>query len=132
MPSRPVSTSRHIVQARLHRERNRDLEIAAATAAEDRGDSPCRLPHRNPRHIALRYSASREAPLRGLTLENTFHPSHMIGCMVGAAVGFFLGFFLGFPLLFLIGKKFFLLIHVLALGGASLGNLIGKSVMRSK
>lgn len=77
-------------------------------------------------------NASREAPMRGLTLENTFHPSHMIGGLVGAAIGFFLGFFLGFLLLFLIGKKFFLLIPVLALGGAALGNWIGKRLMRSK
>ena len=77
-------------------------------------------------------NASREAPLRGLTLESTFHPSHMIGGLVGAAIGFFLGFLLGFPLLFLIGKKFFLLIPVLALGGAALGNWIGKRLMRSK
>jgi len=76
--------------------------------------------------------ASREAPMRGLTLENTFNPNQMIGGLVGAAIGFFLGFFLGFPLLFLFGKKFFLLIPVLALGGAVLGNWIGKRLMRSK
>ena len=56
----------------------------------------------------------------------------MLGGIIGAAIGFFLGFFLGFPLLFLIGKKFFLLIPVLALGGAALGNWIGKRLMRSK
>lgn len=56
----------------------------------------------------------------------------MIGGLVGAAVGFFLGFFIGFLLLFLVGKKFFLLVPVLALGGAALGNLIGKRLMRSK
>jgi hypothetical protein len=77
-------------------------------------------------------NASREAPLRGLTLDNTFNPSHVIGGMVGAAVGFFLGFFLGFLVLFLIGKKFFLLIPVLAFGGAALGSLIGRMLMRSK
>ncbi len=76
--------------------------------------------------------ASREAPLHGLTLENTFNPTHMIGGLVGAAIGFFLGFFLGFLVLFLVGKKFFLLIPVLALGGAALGNLIGKMLLRSK
>jgi hypothetical protein len=77
-------------------------------------------------------NASREAPLRGLTLENTFHPNQVIGGMVGAAVGFFLGFFLGFLVLFLVGKKFFLLIPALALGGAALGNWIGKRLMRSR
>ena len=77
-------------------------------------------------------NASREAPLRGLTLENTFNPTHVIGGMVGAAVGFFLGFFLGFLVLFLVGKKFFLLIPVLAVGGAALGKWIGKMLMRSK
>jgi len=51
--------------------------------------------------------------------------------MVGAAVGFFLGFFLGFLVLFLVGKKLFLLIPALALGGAALGNWIGKRLMRS-
>jgi hypothetical protein len=77
-------------------------------------------------------NASREAPLRGLTLENTFNPSHMIGGLVGAAVGFFLGFFLGFIVLFLVGKKFFLVVPVLALVGAAIGNLIGKMLMRRK
>lgn len=77
-------------------------------------------------------NASREAPLRVLTLENTFNPSHIIGGLVGAAVGFFLGFFLGFPLLFLIGKEYFLVMLVLALVGAALGNWIGKRLMRSK
>jgi hypothetical protein len=77
-------------------------------------------------------NASREAPLRGLTLENTFNPTHVIGGMVGAAVGFFLGFFLGFLVLFFLGKKFLLLIPVLAAGGAALGNWIGKMLMRSK
>ena len=56
-------------------------------------------------HSALRYSDSREAPLRGLTLENTLHPSHMIGGLVGAAIGFLLGFFPGLLLLFPIGKR---------------------------
>jgi len=77
-------------------------------------------------------NATREAPLRGLTLENTFNPKHIIGGVVGAVVGFFLGFLLGIPLLFLIGKKFFLLIPVLALVGAALGNWIGKMLMPSK
>jgi hypothetical protein len=77
-------------------------------------------------------NAAREAPLRGLTLENTFNPNHVIGGMVGAAVGFFLGFFLGFVVLFVLGKKFFLLIPVLALGGAALGNWVGKKLMPSK
>jgi hypothetical protein len=77
-------------------------------------------------------NASREAPLRGLTLENTFNPNHVIGGMVGAAVGFVLGFFLGFLLLFVVGKKFFLLIPMLAVGGAALGNWIGRMLMRSK
>ncbi len=54
-------------------------------------------------------NASREAPLRGLTLENTFNPTHMIG-----------------------GLVVFLLIPVLALGGAALGNWIGRMLMRSK
>jgi|GEM_PF-1533976 len=77
-------------------------------------------------------NASREGPFPGLTLENTLNPSHLFGGLVGAAVGFFVGFFLGFPLLFLVGKKFFLLIPVLALVGAVLGNFIGKRLMRSK
>jgi hypothetical protein len=77
-------------------------------------------------------NAASEAPLRALTLENTFNPRQLLGGIIGAAIGFFLGFFLGFPLLFLIGKKFFLLIPVLALGGAVLGNWIGKRLMRSK
>jgi hypothetical protein len=77
-------------------------------------------------------NASCEAPLRGLTLENTFNPTHVIGGMVGAAVGFFLGFFLGFVVLFVLGKKYFLLIPVLAVGGAAFGSWIGKLLMPSK
>jgi hypothetical protein len=77
-------------------------------------------------------NASREAPLRGLTLENTFNPAHVIGGLVGAAFGFFLGLFLGLLVLFVLGKKFIFLILVLAVGGTALGNWIGKMLMRSK
>jgi hypothetical protein len=76
-------------------------------------------------------NATREAPLRGLTLENTFKPSHMIGGLIGAGVGFFVGFLIGILLLFLVGKKLFLLIPVLALGGAALGSFVGKRLIRS-
>jgi hypothetical protein len=76
-------------------------------------------------------NASREAPLRGLTLENTFNPKHVIGGMVGAAVGFFLGSFLGLLVSFLVDKKFIFLIPVLAFGCAVLGGWIGKKLTPS-
>jgi len=72
-------------------------------------------------------NVSREAPLRGLTLENTFNPKHVIGGIVGASVGFFLGFFLGLLVLFLVGKTLSFLIPVLAFGGAALGNWTGSA-----
>jgi hypothetical protein len=77
-------------------------------------------------------NAANEAPLRGLTLENNLNPTRLIGGLIGAAVGFFLGIFIGILLLFIFGKKFLLLIPVLALGGAGLGNFLGKKLLGSK
>ena len=77
-------------------------------------------------------NASREAPLRGLTLQNTLNPTHMIGGLIGAGIGFFGGLFIGILTMCLLGKNFLLLIPVFPLGGAALGNFFGKKLMRSK
>jgi hypothetical protein len=76
--------------------------------------------------------ASREAPLRGLTLGNPFDPKRMIGTVVGAVAGFLLGSFIGIVLLFIMGKKLVVFMPVFALSGLALGGLLGKTLMRSK
>ncbi len=77
----------------------------------------------------LRNSAN-EAPMRGLTLENNLNPTRMIAGLIGAGAGFFLGFFIGLLLLFFLDKKLLFLIPVLALGGAGLGNFLGKKLFK--
>jgi hypothetical protein len=77
-------------------------------------------------------NASREAPLRGLTLENPFDPKRLMGTVVGAIAGFFLGSFIGILLLFIMGKTLVFFMPVFALGGLALGGFLGKTLMRSK
>ena len=77
-------------------------------------------------------NAAREAPLRALTLENTFRPAQLLGSIIGGVIGFCLGGFIGVLLLFLLKEKHLFLIPVLALGGAALGRFIGNTLMRSK
>ena len=77
-------------------------------------------------------NAAREAPLRALTLENTFNPVKLLGGIIGGVIGFCLGGVIGVVLLFLLKEKHLFLIPVLALGGAALGLLIGKMLTRAK
>lgn len=85
-------------------------------------------------------NAASEAPLRGLTLENTFSPRQFLGGIIGGVIGFCLGGFLGILLLFLPKDNYLsltaglalALIPALALGGAFLGNLLGRTLMRFK
>jgi hypothetical protein len=77
-------------------------------------------------------NAASEAPLRALTLENTFRPAQLLGSIIGGVVGFCLGGFIGILLLFLLKEKQLFLIPVLALGGAALGRFIGKMLTQSK
>lgn len=77
-------------------------------------------------------NAAREAPLRALTLENTFNPRHLLGSIIGGVIGFCLGGFIGILLLFLLKEKHIFLIPVLALGGAVIGRFIGKTLVRSQ
>ena len=79
----------------------------------------------------LAISAS-EAPLRALTLENTFNPRQLLGSIIGGVIGFCLGGFIGVLLLFLLKEKHLFLIPVLAFGGAALGRLIGKMLVPAK
>ena len=77
-------------------------------------------------------NAASEAPLRALTLENTFRPAQVLGGIIGGVIGFILGGFIGVLLLFLLKEKHLFLIPVLALGGAALGRLIGKMLTRAR
>ncbi len=85
-------------------------------------------------------NAASEAPLSGLSLENTFNPFQFLGGVIGGVVGFCLGGFSGIILLFLPkdnyplppSDNYLFLIPVLALGGAFLGNFLGKTLMRPK
>ena len=47
-------------------------------------------------------NAASEAPLRALTLENTFNPRQLLGGIIGGVIGFCLGSFSGVVLLFLL------------------------------
>jgi hypothetical protein len=76
-------------------------------------------------------NAASEAPLPGLTVENTFRPAELLGSVVGGVLGFFLGGFVGLLSLFLLDEKPLFLIPGLALGGAALGRFLGKTAMRS-
>jgi hypothetical protein len=71
-------------------------------------------------------NASREATLRGLTLENNYNPARMFGALIGAGVGFFIGLWIGILMMCLLGKNFILLIPVFPLGGLALGGFLGK------
>jgi hypothetical protein len=77
-------------------------------------------------------NAAGEAPLRTLTLENTFNPRQLLGNIIGGVVGFFLGGFIGVVLLFLLSEKKLYLIPVLALGGAAIGRFIGNTLTRAR
>jgi hypothetical protein len=77
-------------------------------------------------------NAAGEAPLRALTLENTFNPRQVLGGIIGGVVGFFLGGFSGVVLLFLLEDKHLFLIPALALGCAAIGHSIGKMLTRAK
>jgi VIT1/CCC1 family predicted Fe2+/Mn2+ transporter len=77
-------------------------------------------------------NAANEAPLRALTLENTFNPRQLLGGIIGGFIGFGLGGFIGVVLLFLLKEKKLYLIPVLALGGAAIGRFIGNRLTRAK
>lgn len=77
-------------------------------------------------------NASRETPLRALTLESTFNPRQILGSIIGGVVGFCLGGFIGVLLLFLLEEKRLYLIPVLALGGAVVGRFIGNTLTRAR
>jgi len=77
-------------------------------------------------------NADKEAPLRTLTLENTFNPRQLLGSIIGGVIGFCLGCFISVTLLFLLKDIYLFLIPVLPLGGAVLGLLIGNTLMRIK
>jgi hypothetical protein len=77
-------------------------------------------------------NAASEAPLRALTLENTFNPRQLLGGIIGGFIGFGLGGFIGVVLLFVLKEKHLFLIPVLALGGAAIGRFIGNRLTRAK
>ncbi len=77
-------------------------------------------------------NAANEAPLRALTLENTFNPFQFLGGIIGGVIGFCLGGLTGVVLLFLLKEKHLFLIPVLAVGFAAIGLFIGKMLTRAK
>lgn len=84
--------------------------------------------------------ATREAPLKALTLENTFNPGQLLGSVIGGVSGFCLGGLIAILLLFLPEESdSFLtaalalaLIPVLTVGGSVLGRVIGNTLLRFK
>lgn len=84
--------------------------------------------------------ATNEAPLQGLTLENTFNPGQVFGSVIGGVIGFCLGGLIAILLLFLPEESdSFLtaalalaLIPVLTVGGSVLGRVIGNTLLRFK
>ena len=81
-------------------------------------------------------SAENEAPLRTLTLENTFNPRQVLGIVIGGAIGFCLGGFIGILLLFLHKYDYLsmnvmlALVPALSFGGVAAGSIIGKTLTR--
>lgn len=77
-------------------------------------------------------SSAREAPLRALTLENTFRPAQFLGTLIGSALGFFVGLIMSIVLFFMLDSKYLLLIPLPIFGGIVLGRFIGNRLMRAK
>jgi hypothetical protein len=77
-------------------------------------------------------NAANEAPLRALTLENTFRPAQFLGSFIGAAIGFFAGLIASIILLFVYKGDFLFLIPLPIFGGIFLGRFIGKMLTRAK
>jgi hypothetical protein len=81
-------------------------------------------------------NAANEAPLRALTLENTFNPRQVLGIVIGGAIGFFGGGFFGILLLFLPRNDYLsmnvmlALVPALSFGGAVVGSIIGRTLTR--
>jgi hypothetical protein len=76
-------------------------------------------------------NAASEAPLRALTLENTFRPAHFLGTFIGAAIGFFVGLLASIILLFVFKGDYLFLIPLPILGGIFLGRFIGNVLTRA-
>lgn len=79
---------------------------------------------------ALAISA-REAPLRALTLENTFRPAEFLGTFIGAAIGFFVGLVASIIWFIVFKGDHLYLFPLMILGGVVLGRFIGKMLTRA-
>lgn len=77
-------------------------------------------------------NAAHEAPLRALTLENTFRPAQFLGTFIGAAIGFFVGLLVSIVLLVVFKGEYIFLIPLPILGGIFLGRFIGNALTRAK
>ncbi len=81
-------------------------------------------------------NAAYEAPLRTLTLENTFNPRQVMGIIIGGVIGFFVGGLIGILLLFLPKNDYLSTNVMLALVpaqsfyGVAVGSMIGKTLTR--
>ena len=77
-------------------------------------------------------NASSEAPLRALSLDNTFRPAGFLGAIIGAGIGFFVGLFASIILLIGFKGEYLFLIPLLIVGGIFLGRFIGWKVTRAR
>jgi hypothetical protein len=76
--------------------------------------------------------SAREAPLRALTLENTFRPAQFLGSIIGIAIGFIIGSIASVILLIVFKGKYLYLLPLVILGGVALGRFIGNWLTRAK
>lgn len=77
-------------------------------------------------------NAASEAPLRALTLENTFRPAQFLGSIIGVAIGFFVGIIASIILLIVFKGKYLYFVPLLLLVGVVLGRFIGNWLTRAK
>lgn len=77
-------------------------------------------------------NAADEAPLRALTLENTFNPFQFLGAFIGMVAGFFLGLIASIILLFIYKGDYMFLLVLPILAGVLLGRFIGNRLTRAK
>jgi hypothetical protein len=77
-------------------------------------------------------NSENESPLGSFSSENTFRPASFAGGLIGGGIGFLVGGVIGILVASLLKGMSFFLIPVLAFGGAVLGQILGKVLMRSK
>lgn len=76
--------------------------------------------------------SAREAPLRALTLQNTFRPAQFLGSIIGIAIGFIVGSIACGILLIVTKGKYLYFLPLVIVGGVVLGRYIGNWLTRAK